>query len=460
MVSFDHRDEGTTNATWLAADAWDEAPKLTLDGVTLLVVVAAHPDDETLGAGGLMATAHAAGIPVTVIVATLGEHSHPDSPTVSAAELAALRRVEVVRAIDELAPGSAVHLLGLRDGGLREHTEPLRRAVAAAIDGRTGVLVVSPWRGDGHPDHTAAGDAAAAAAEAQGAQHLEFPIWGWHRSTPDSPEWPWARVRTLPLGQSEVARKVAALELHRSQTQPLSGMPGDEAIVSPTFSEHFQRDFETFFVNAVEARSPGRSHASLAQGYFDDFYDGRADPWGFETRWYERRKRALTLAALPRRRYASALEVGCSIGVTTAELAPRVDRLLAIDIAEAPLAVARERLAGQPGVRFERRTLPQEWPDETFDLIVVSEVGYYLSLGGLEQLVRRVAAGLRDGGAVIVCHWRHPVTDYPLRGDQVHDAFRHSDDLVRVGGYDDADFLLDVFGVPGTASVAAEEGLV
>jgi LmbE family N-acetylglucosaminyl deacetylase len=128
VVSFDHRDQGTSNATWLAADAWGETSKLSLDGVTLLVVVAAHPDDETLGAGGLMATAHAAGIPVTVIVATLGEHSHPDSRTVSPNELAALRRVEVVRAIDELAPGSAVHLLGLRDGGLRDQTEPLRRA--------------------------------------------------------------------------------------------------------------------------------------------------------------------------------------------------------------------------------------------------------------------------------------------------------------------------------------------
>ena len=460
MVSFDHRDEGTTNATWLDSDAWHQTPQVSLDGVTLLVVVAAHPDDETLGAGGLMASAHAAGIAVTVIVATLGEHSHPHSPTVSPHELAALRRVEVVRAIDEVAPGSAVHLLGLRDGGLRDQAETLRRAVTAVVDGRSGVLIVSPWRGDGHPDHTAAGDAAAAAAEAQGATHMEYPIWGWHRSTPDSPEWPWARVRTLPLGGHEVAQKVAALGLHRSQTEPLSDLPGDEAIVSPTFSEHFQRDFETFFVNESETRSPSRSHTSLAQGYFDAFYEGRADPWGFETRWYERRKRALTLAALPRRRYASALEVGCSIGVTTAELASRVDSLLAIDIAEAPLVVARERLAGQPGVRFERRTLPQEWPDETFDLIVVSEVGYYLSLDGLEQLVRRVAAGLRGGGAVIVCHWRHAVTDYPLRGDQVHDAFRRNDDLVRVGGYDDDDFLLDVFGVPGTASVAAEEGLV
>lgn len=460
MVSFDHRDEGTTNATWLAADAWGEAAQLSLDGVRLLVVVAAHPDDESLGAGGLMAMAHAAGIPVTVIVATLGEHSHPDSPTLSPTELAALRRVEVVRAIDELAPGSAVHLLGLRDGCLRENVEPLRRAVAAAIDEGEGVLIASPWRGDGHPDHTAAGDAAAAAAETSGATHLEYPIWGWHQSAPDSKEWPWARVRTLPLGQKEVARKITALELHRSQTEPLSDLPGDEAIVSPMFSEHFHRDFETFFVSEKEARPPGRSHTSLAQGYFDAFYEGRADPWGFETRWYERRKRALALAALPRRRYASALEVGCSIGVTTAELASRVDRLLAIDIAEAPLAVARERLADEPRVRFERRTLPQEWPGETFDLIVVSEVGYYLSLDGLEQLVRRIATGLRPGGAVIVCHWRHPVTDYPLRGDQVHDAFRRCDDLVRVGGYDDDDFLLDVFGLQGATSVAAEEGLV
>jgi LmbE family N-acetylglucosaminyl deacetylase/SAM-dependent methyltransferase len=457
MVSFDHRDSGTTNAAWLDSAEWAGAAELSLDGVHSLLVVAAHPDDETLGAGGLMARAYAAGIPVSVIIATAGEHSHPRSPSFTPERLSGIRRIEVVRAIDELAPGAVVQLLGLVDGELRHHADVLQRAIGASIDGRPGVLVASPWRGDGHPDHAAAGTAAAAAAEVEGAMHVEYPIWGWHWARPESPEWPWSRLRTLPLGRSGLAAKAAALEQHRSQTEPLSEAAGDEVIVSSSFAEHFARAFETFFVS--EAPSPGRSLESLAQGYFDDFYDGRADPWGFETRWYEERKRALTLAALPRRRFGSALEVGCSIGVLTSELADRVDELLATDIAEAPLAIARERLAGRDGVRFEQRALPQEWPEGAFDLVVVSEVGYYLSPEQLELLVRRAAASLTSGGIVIACHWRHPVSDYPLRGDEVHDAFRRSRELERIGGYDDEDFLLDVFARPGTASVASAEGL-
>lgn len=453
-MSFDHRDAGTAN---LEADGWNGVPELSLDGVELFVVVAAHPDDETLGAGGLIAMAHAAAIPVAVIVATAGEHSHPESPTFSPAQLSAIRRVEVVHAIDELAPGASVQLLGLPDGGLRQNVDSLAGAVGALIGDHAGALVASPWRGDGHPDHAAAGDAAAQAVEAAGATLLEYPIWGWHWGRPDSAEWPWERTRTLSLSNEAVAAKATALELHRSQTEPLSDKPGDEAIVSPAFAAHFHRGFETFFVAA--AQTAERSPESLAQGYFDTFYEGRTDPWGFETRWYEERKRALTLGALPRRRFGSALEIGCSIGVLTAELAERVDDVLATDIAEAPLDAARARLGNRAGVRFDRRALPQEWPDETFDLIVVSEVGYYLAPDRLDELVRRASGSLNNGGIVIACHWRHPVSDYPMRGDDVHEAFRRSVDLVRVGGYDDDDFLLDVFGRPGTVSVATAEGL-
>src|SRR5690606_6269650 len=101
------------------------------------------------------------------------------------------------------------------------------------------------------------------------------------------------------------------------------------------------------------------------------------DPWGFETRWYERRKRAITIASLPRQRYRHALEVGCSTGMLTAELAKFCDAVLAVDTAEAPLTTARARLTGEHHVSFERMTMPHEWPTERFDLILFSEVGYY-----------------------------------------------------------------------------------
>ena len=136
---------------------------------------------------------------------------------------------------------------------------------------------------------------------------------------------------------------------------------------------------------------------SLPPGYFDDVYRANPDPWGFTTSPYESGKYAATLAALPRPRYANAFEAGCSIGVLTARLAPRCNRLLAIDVSEDALAQARARCAAFPHVRLERRLLPGEFPDADgpFDLILVSEVGYYLAIARPVALPRtmRHAAG-------------------------------------------------------------------
>jgi len=102
-----------------------------------VVVLAAHPDDETLGAGGLMARAFSHGCRVTVVVATDGEASHPESPTRTAASLGAARRHEVDRATRRLAPTRELTLLGLPDGSLSTHA---RSVVEALVDiiGRGG----------------------------------------------------------------------------------------------------------------------------------------------------------------------------------------------------------------------------------------------------------------------------------------------------------------------------------
>ncbi len=200
---------------------------------------------------------------------------------------------------------------------------------------------------------------------------------------------------------------------------------------------------------------------SLGHGYFDEHYARSADPWSFDTRWYEQRKRALTLAALPSPRYADAFEPGCSVGVLTADLAARCDRLLASDISEAAVGLARTRLAGHPGVRVERLAVPREWPDgRRFDLVVVSEVGYYLDHADLSLLVERTVASLTPGGVVLACHWRHPVADYPLPGDAVHDRLRGHPGLTVLAAHSEADFLLDILVAPPAVSVAAREGLV
>ena len=107
----------------------------------------------------------------------------------------------------------------------------------------------------------------------------------------------------------------------------------------------------------------------------------------------------------------------------TERLAARCGQLLSIDVSEHALAQARERCARLPQVRFKKRYLPAEFPAETFDLILVSEVGYYLSLPDLHRLRERCFSQLKPRGHLLLVHWTPLVHDYPLTGDAVHEEF-------------------------------------
>ena len=166
----------------------------------------------------------------------------------------------------------------------------------------------------------------------------------------------------------------------------------------------------------------GRSGTSLQPSYFDKLYAGDADPWQFETSAYEAAKYDATLAALPHERFASALEIGCSIGVLTARLAPRCDELLALDVSEQALDKARQRCRDLAHVHFEKGQIPQDWPDGRFDLIMLSEVLYYLDKDDLDRLATRVCLSLVPGGTLMMVHWLGE-TDYPLSGDVAVEHF-------------------------------------
>lgn len=165
-----------------------------------------------------------------------------------------------------------------------------------------------------------------------------------------------------------------------------------------------------------------RSPSSLPSAYFDRLYSANPDPWDFETSAYEQAKYQATLEALPRARYANALEVGCSIGVLTELLAPRCDDLLAVDTSDLALKSAQARCASFGNVRFARCSVPEEWPDTPFDLILLSEVIYYLDRADVSRLARKVRASLRTGGHVLLVHWIGE-TDYPLTGDEACELF-------------------------------------
>jgi cyclopropane fatty-acyl-phospholipid synthase-like methyltransferase len=184
---------------------------------------------------------------------------------------------------------------------------------------------------------------------------------------------------------------------------------------------------------------------TLRPDHFDALYAADPDPWNFGSSPYERAKYTLTLDALPKPRYRSALEVGCSIGVLTRLLASRCDSLLAVDAAQAPLVEARQRCADLPGVRFEQMFVPEQWPDEMFDLILLSEIVYYLNREDVARLATRVTRSLAPDGSVTLVHWTGS-TDYPLSGDEAVELFMERMGSVCVVDRADryAEFRLDV----------------
>ena len=156
--------------------------------------------------------------------------------------------------------------------------------------------------------------------------------------------------------------------------------------------------------------------------HFDRIYAASADPWGYETSTYEAGKYAATLDALPRRRWRDALEVGCSIGVLTLQLAAICDRLTAIDGAARALERCRARLAPHPHVDVRHGRVPADWPDQKYDLIVLSELIYYLPEPDMHAVARLTADALTpDGHAILVNHTGK--TDTPLTGAEAEALF-------------------------------------
>jgi LmbE family N-acetylglucosaminyl deacetylase/SAM-dependent methyltransferase len=385
-----------------------------LDGVRRVVVVGAHPDDESLGAGGVVATARALDLRVDLVCATDGEGSHPASPTHTPADLGNRRATEWLDAARALGvEADRAHRLRLPDGGLDRHVTELTTALVDLVgDGRETVIVAA-WSEDGHPDHEAVGRAASAAARRTGAQLWEFPIWFWHWSGPDDARA--RRLRPFALDATATERKQQAIAAHTSQVADLSGLEGDETLLTPDLLAHFAGGHEWFVITAAE---------DCADDTLDRLHQREPDPWGVDSRWYERRKRALLLAALPRERFRHALEIGCSTGALTADLAERADRVLGVDRSTTALSAARRRLAEVPQAALADLDVPHAWPDGgPFDLVVVSEVGYFLSPQALDVLVERVSTGLTRDGVVVLCHWRHPVEGWVADADDVHRRF-------------------------------------
>ncbi len=172
---------------------------------------------------------------------------------------------------------------------------------------------------------------------------------------------------------------------------------------------------------SLATRSKRRGAKRMTAERFERHYEASADPWGYDTSVYEREKYAATLAALPLRPLARALEVGCSIGAFTELLAPRCERLVAIDFSARALALARGRVGAVANVELTQAGFPEEIPAGEWDLIVCSEVLYYLDAPALLQAIGWLEEQLSGGASLVAVSWRGTGSEEPLHGDEVHD---------------------------------------
>lgn len=222
-------------ARWHAPQSWPALNVLKL-AQQPVVVLAAHPDDEVLGIGGLLVQLSAADCRITLVWATDGEASHPRE---GARLLAAVRRAESLAAADLLGLTRArrVHL-GLPDGSLVARERELGHLLAEHVSPHD--LLFAPWAGDGHPDHEACGRAARRVA----GQVLEYPVWGWHWASPEDPRVPWPRARRIGLDEIARRRKAAAVDCFGSQIGAWPPGTNDRPILPDRVLAHFRRDFE------------------------------------------------------------------------------------------------------------------------------------------------------------------------------------------------------------------------
>jgi LmbE family N-acetylglucosaminyl deacetylase len=208
---------GTATQDWL--DALRHAPDLDPAGCDEIIVVAAHPDDETLGFGASLVSLANRGVRVQVVAASDGGASHQGAGPLGRLQLERIRRAELHRATTVLGV-SAPMCLGMPDGQLSDHEGRLADLLTEILAIRTSrTWIAATWRGDGHPDHEAVGRAAALAAQRCDTPLLEYPIWMWHWATPGDEAVPWDRLRAVPLSAHAPDRKAAAARCYRTQIE-------------------------------------------------------------------------------------------------------------------------------------------------------------------------------------------------------------------------------------------------
>lgn len=223
---------GTPLPMWLAALDRKPLPPLDLSACPGLVIVAPHPDDETLGLGATAAHLVASGVDVQVIAVSDGGAAEPGTTPWDRTRLEITRRHELRRATEILGVAPPVSL-GLPDGELAHHEDRIAELLGEILErAAPGTWCAATWRGDGHPDHEAVGGAAAEACVRAGVTLLEYPVWMWHWAAPADPAVPWNQARAVHVSDRALDRKRRSAQCFRSQFAPRAA---DSSPVLPPF---------------------------------------------------------------------------------------------------------------------------------------------------------------------------------------------------------------------------------
>jgi len=413
-VTFQHSDRGTDESVWRRHTAGVTVVHVAdILAVGRTVVVAPHPDDETLGAGGLVASLSAAGTEVRLVICTDGEAAAGLGSVDSMRAIGSRRRAEAEGAAAVLATGSPVELcfLELPDGDLAGSTVELEAALAPLL--ADAEMIVAPWPGDGHPDHAAVGRAVRRISGAT--PRLDYPVWAWHWGAPENlPDGDLVRV---PLSPSAQRAKGDAIQTYVSQ---LSGV---DPILTPAVLAHFRRDHELFVIDTA-TRSAIRPVDRSSSTFFDSLYHTTpgSDPWDFARSETERTRFDQLVDHLGGLHFRSGLELGCSTGQLTRRLARHTDRVLAIDTSARAIEVAASTLDTTPNVELRVGHLPEglRTEDVGFDLVVLAELGYYFSVPELTGLVQDLARRSTAGATLLASHWTGSSSDHRLDARTTH----------------------------------------
>lgn len=240
--------QGTSEVAWSAWHGLSRLPPVSLEDLvpegSRAVVVAPHPDDEVLCAGGLLALLARARIAPSIVAATDGTASHPGSTEWPVGRLRSERPLESRRALRCLGGDVESVRLGLPDGGLHALSGLLADRLLALL--RRSDVIFTTWRGDGHPDHEICGHICALVAGRIGARLVEIPVWAWHWAEPGDARLPWARARRLALDDEATRQKREAVQCFTSQLRT-DASTGSGPILRATTVERAARPFEVMF---------------------------------------------------------------------------------------------------------------------------------------------------------------------------------------------------------------------